>query len=133
MRKSVIEKKLAEIKEKIRNLDKESPERRFRKFFYDEEAIEERLMFEKDRKDYFEELPENADGHELMRVLERDLKLDFTIVNFSKIFMRGNLNGFVRTLLKDEKELADVPYYRVQFVNADEQSGEISYRIGIYA
>ena len=133
MRKTVIEKELKELNGKIAHLEKDALERTFRKYFYDEQGLKEKLLAKEDQENYFEDLPEMVDEKSLTEVLEKDVTLDFSIVNFKKIFMEGNLKDFTKRLLKDEKKLSDHPQYRVQYVFADEESGKLSYRIGIYA
>ncbi len=135
-----LEKRYASFQKKIERLKEDSFEkRRLKDFFLSRKQIEERFVLEKLNKEYFGELPENRKGHDLIRIFERERKIDFSLISFKKIFLDGNLERFTKLLLKEDRELQkfmkETSYsdLKVQYLEADEESGRISYKIGVYA
>ncbi|MCR4633565.1 MAG: hypothetical protein K5648_05505 [Erysipelotrichaceae bacterium] len=135
-----LEKRYASFQKKRERLKEDSFEkRRLKDFFLSRKQIEERFVLEKLNKEYFSELPENKKGHDLIKIFERERKIDFSLISFKKIFLDGNLERFTKLLLKEDKELQkfmkETSYsdLKVCYLEADEENGRISYKIGIYA
>ncbi|MBQ1482950.1 MAG: hypothetical protein IIZ28_05195 [Erysipelotrichaceae bacterium] len=135
-----LEKRFASFQKKIERLKEDSFEkRRLKDFFLSRKQIEERFVLEKLNKEYFGELPESRKGHDLIKIFERERKIDFSLISFKKIFLDGNLERFTKLLLKEDRELQkfmkETSYsdLKVQYLEADEESGRIGYKIGIYA
>ena len=135
-----LEKRFASFQKKIERLKEDSFEkRRLKDFFLSRKQIEERFVLEKLNKEYFGELPESRKGHDPIKIFERERKIDFSLISFKKIFLDGNLERFTKLLLKEDRELQkfmkETSYsdLKVQYLEADEESGRIGYKIGIYA
>lgn len=135
-----IDKRFASLQKKADRLKDDSFEKRYlRPYFFNRKLIEERYLLEKLNKEYFTELPEKKKRKDLIRTFERERKLDFSLVSFQKIFLSGNLDRFTNLLLKKDKELqkfmkeSGYEDLKVQYLQADEEAGSISYRIGVYA
>jgi hypothetical protein len=136
-----VRKEYAILKEKIRKLEKDSIERSYlRPYFITKKEISERLCYEKIRQRCFESLNAKAGDAWLIRVLERSIFIDFSIVSFKKIFMADKAFEFSRLLLDHDaeifgygkEEIPDLSDAKIQFVYADEESGELRYLIGVY-
>ncbi|MBQ5444136.1 MAG: hypothetical protein IIU29_03030, partial [Erysipelotrichaceae bacterium] len=75
----------------------------------------------------------------LIKVFGRQRKLDFSLISFRKIFLSDELERFTKLLLKNDKEVrkfmkeSGYDDLKVQYLQADEENGIISYKIGVYA
>lgn len=135
-----IEKRCTSLQKKIDRLKDDSFEKRhLRPFFISKKLIEERYVLEKLNKEFFTELPERKKRKDLIKVFERQRKLDFSLVSFRKIFLSDELERFTKLLLKNDKEVqkfmkeSSYDDLKVQYLQADEENGIISYKIGVYA
>ncbi len=134
-----VENEHALLKRKIAFLDEESFEKRFLKpFFIDRKEIMESYYLQEGFRSCFRELKAREEERWLIDVRERDIVIDFSIVSFRKLFMKGSADVLSRYLIADDEELKQItkdlvsPYFRIQYLSADEESGEIRYLVGIY-
>ena len=139
--KQELKTRYALLKERIRSLPDDSFEKNYLKpFFITKKELNERIRFEQQQRACFKTLCAKQDGSYLLKTLERSVMIDFAIVSFQKIFMKDNIKKFSDILLKQDfghvfyQSDPNINYVstEVQYLYADEESGEVRYLIGIY-